>query len=109
MLVTSQTSAQLLLWKYVLYITNQIGRQFITSNFDNFDLIYIMNNSNFKNVVKLARRKTDIAKVKLILNEVYPNQNYDILDPFHRGTHGYENGNKMLDEACEIIVRKYPY
>ncbi|MCL4161241.1 UNVERIFIED_CONTAM: hypothetical protein GTU68_046549, partial [Idotea baltica] len=68
--------------KYGLDITNQRGRQFSTSDFDIFDLIYVMDNSNFKNIVKLARNENDIAKVKLILNEVYPNQNYDVPDPY---------------------------
>ncbi|MDO6597162.1 low molecular weight protein-tyrosine-phosphatase [Oceanihabitans sp. 2_MG-2023] len=92
--------------KYGIDITNQRGRQFSVSDFDTFDFIYTMDNSNFKNVVKLARNENDIAKVKLILNEVYSNQNYDVPDPYHHSTQGFENVFKMLDEACEVIASK---
>ncbi|MCL4150251.1 UNVERIFIED_CONTAM: hypothetical protein GTU68_003131 [Idotea baltica] len=92
--------------KYGIDITNQRGRQFSSEDFDAFDLIYVMDNSNFKNVVKLARNENDIAKVKLILNEVYPNQNYDVPDPYHDSDLGFENVFKMLDEACEVIASR---
>ncbi|MFD2823907.1 low molecular weight protein-tyrosine-phosphatase [Lacinutrix iliipiscaria] len=92
--------------KYGIDITNQRGRQFSVNDFDAFDLIYVMDNSNFKNVVKLARNENDIAKVKLILNEVYPNQNYDVPDPYHDSNQGFENVFKMLDEATDVIKEK---
>ena len=31
------------------------ARQFVVSDFDNFDLIYVMDHSNYDNVVRLAR------------------------------------------------------
>ena len=66
-----------------------------------------MDNANFENVVKLARNENDIAKVKLILDEVYPNQNYDVPDPYHDSSKGFENVFKMLDEATDIIKDKF--
>ncbi|MBQ0787497.1 MAG: low molecular weight phosphotyrosine protein phosphatase [Oceanihabitans sp.] len=92
--------------KYGIDISNQRGRQFSVADFDDFDWIYVMDNSNFKNVVKLARNENDIAKVKLILNEVYPNQNYDVPDPYHDSAQGFENVFKMLDEATDVIKEK---
>ncbi|WP_274476489.1 low molecular weight protein-tyrosine-phosphatase [Mangrovimonas aestuarii] len=92
--------------KYGIDITNQRGRQFRKSDFDQFDLIYVMDNSNYNNVVKLARSESDIEKVKLILNEVYPNQNYDVPDPYYGGDQGFDNVFKMLDEACSIIAER---
>ncbi|MCL4135833.1 UNVERIFIED_CONTAM: hypothetical protein GTU68_000877 [Idotea baltica] len=91
--------------KYGLDISNLTGRQFSVSDFDSFDLIYVMDESNYKNVVKLARNNDDVKKVKMILNEVYPNQNYDVPDPYYGGDDGFENVYKMLDEACEIIAQ----
>ena len=91
--------------KYGLDISNLKGRQFEVSDFDTFELIYVMDDSNFKNVIKLARNDEDIAKVKFILNEVYPNQNYDVPDPYYGGNEGFENIYKMLDEACSNIAK----
>lgn len=89
-----------------LNISNLKGRQFSISDFDTFDLIYVMDESNYQNVIKLARNDQDIAKTKMILNEVYPNQNYDVPDPYYGGEDGFENIFKMLDEACDIIAER---
>ncbi len=90
--------------KYGINISNLKGRQFNVSDFDRFDIIYVMDESNFKNVVKLSRNDKDTAKVKMILNEVYPDQNYDVPDPYYGGDDGFENVYRMLDEACDIIA-----
>lgn len=92
--------------KYGLNISNLKGRQFSVSDFDRFDLIYVMDESNFKNVVKLSRNDKDTAKVKMILNEVYPNQNFDVPDPYYGGDDGFENVYRMLDEACDVIAER---
>lgn len=92
--------------KYGLNISHLSGRQFSTRDFDEFDFIYVMDQSNFENVNKLARSKEDLEKVKMILNEIYPNQNHDVPDPYYGGAQGFENVYKMLDEACSIIANK---
>ena len=90
--------------KYGINISNLKGRQFGVHDFDKFDLIYVMDESNYHNVVSLARNEEDKNKVKLILNEVYPNQNYSVPDPYYGGEQGFENVYKMLDEACTNIA-----
>lgn len=90
--------------KYGLDISNLKGRQFNVTDFDTFDLIYVMDQSNYNNVIKLARHNEDIAKVKLILNEVHEGKNYEVPDPYYGGDHGFENVYQMLDEACDVIA-----
>ncbi|TXG39872.1 low molecular weight phosphotyrosine protein phosphatase [Seonamhaeicola maritimus] len=90
--------------KYGLDISHLKGRQFTVNDFDLFDFIYVMDGSNYQNVNKLARNQKDIDKVEMILNLVYPNQNYDVPDPYYGGERGFENVYKMLDEACSIIA-----
>ncbi|WP_223551787.1 MULTISPECIES: low molecular weight protein-tyrosine-phosphatase [Aestuariivivens] len=92
--------------KYGLDISNLKGRQFSTKDFDNFDHIFVMDESNYINVMSLARDDQDKEKVKFILNEVYPNQNYSVPDPYYGGNSGFENVYKMLDEACSIIAEQ---
>ena len=89
-----------------LDITNQRARQFKVSDFDTFDLIYVMDNSNYKNVIALAPNEKAKSKVKLILNEIFPNENIDVPDPYYEGVAGFENVFDMLDQACEAIARK---
>ncbi len=91
--------------KYGLDITSLRGRQFTRYDFDNFDLIYVMDASNYESVMSLARTEDDKAKVKFVLNEIYPDQNHDVPDPYTGTIHGFENVFKMLDEACEQIAQ----
>ena len=89
-----------------LDITNQRARQFKITDFDVFDYIYVMDNSNYKDVIALAPNDAAKSKVKLILNELFPNENVDVPDPYYGGTDGFENVYKMLDQACEVIAKK---
>lgn len=89
-----------------LDISNQRARQFKVSDFDAFDLIYVMDNSNYKDVIALAPNEKAKSKVKLILNEIFPNENTDVPDPYYGGDDGFENVFDMLDQACEAIARK---
>ncbi len=89
-----------------LDITNQRARQFKITDFDVFDYIYVMDNSNYKDVIALAPNDAAKSKVKLILNELFPNKNVDVPDPYYGGTDGFENVYKMPDQACEVIAKK---
>lgn len=89
-----------------LDITNQRARQFKKSDFDIFDYIFVMDNSNYKDVLALAPNDVAKSKVKLILNELFPGENVDVSDPYYGGQDGFENVFDMLDQACEEIARK---
>ncbi|PQJ78790.1 protein-tyrosine-phosphatase [Polaribacter porphyrae] len=92
--------------KYGIDITNQRARKFTAKDFDEFDVIYAMDDSNYRNILSLARDKNDEDKVKMILNESHPNKNLSVPDPYHGVNQGFENVYKMLDEACDFIVNK---
>lgn len=87
-------------------ITDQRARKFLVEDFDAFDIIYVMDNANYRDVIEMARNEDDIVKVKMILNEVFPNEYLDVPDPYLGGDFGFKNVYKMLDEACEIIAKK---
>ena len=89
-----------------LDITSQRGRQFTVEDFENFDKIYVMDMSNYYDVLSLARNEEDKAKVSLILNEIFPNENVEVPDPYHDSAEGFKKVYKMLDEACEVIAQK---
>ena len=82
------------------------ARQFEVSDFDNFDWIYVMDHSNYQNVLRLARNKEDHEKVKMILNEVSPGNNAPVPDPYYGGQRGFEIVFDLLDEATDSILNK---
>lgn len=87
-------------------ISEQRARKFSVKDFDDFDYIYVMDNSNYEIVVALARNEEDKMKVRLILNEIFPNENLDVPDPYYDGEFGFKNVYNMLDEVCDIIAKK---
>lgn len=92
--------------KYGLDITNQRAKKFSSYDFEIYDHIYVMDNSNFRDVTELARNEDEIKKVKRILDELFPGENVDVPDPYYGGDMGFENVFKMLDEACDKIAQK---
>lgn len=89
-----------------LDISHLRGRQFKVEDFDNFDLIYVMDASNYQNVVRLARTQEDEDKVIMILNEVNQGRNEQVPDPYYGGDDGFEKVYQMLDEATDRILMK---
>jgi len=89
-----------------LSIDDQRGRQFKTSDFDEFDYIYVMDNSNYNDVIHLAKTPEHKEKVQLILNELFPDENVDVPDPYFGVTNGFDTVYQMLDEVTDIIAKK---
>ena len=65
-----------------------------------------MDNSNYKDVIALAPNEQAKSKVKLILNEIFPNENVDVPDPYFGMANGFESVYAMLNEACDHIAKK---
>ena len=87
-------------------ITQLRGRQFEIKDFDDFDLIYTMDTSNFKHIIALSRTDEDRLKVNLILNELTPGEDLSVPDPYYGGDQGFKNVYDMLDKACDRILEK---
>lgn len=89
-----------------LNITNQKGRQFSKTDFETFDYIFVMDNSNYNDVILLAQNESQKNKVELILNSIFPDENVDVPDPYYGIDNGFNEVYKMLDDSCEIIAAK---
>ena len=92
--------------KYGIDITNQRSRKFIKSDFVEFDFIFAMDENNYNDIISMSDDYENTQKVKMILNELYPNENRNVPDPYYGGDQGFENVYRMLDEACSIIASK---
>ena len=89
-----------------ILISNQKCRQITTNDFDYFDYIYVMDNTNYNDVLQLSEKQEHRKKVQLILNELFPNENVDVPDPYYGVQNGFDSVYQMLDEACDIIAKK---
>lgn len=87
-------------------LSDQRARLFLVEDFERFDHIYVMDQSNYKNVCRLAPDEEAMNKVQLILNEIHPDQNREVPDPYYGGDSGFDHVFQMLNEACDIIKQK---
>ncbi|CAN5766152.1 low molecular weight protein-tyrosine-phosphatase [soil metagenome] len=86
-------------------ISGLCGRQFTVKDFDAFDRIYVMDASNYQNVMKLARNESDKNKVELLLNAKWPKKNMPVPDPYYGSGDGFENVFQLVAQACDEIVK----
>ena len=89
-----------------LNISRQRGKQFTAADFEAFDYIFVMDNTNYNDVVALAKEESHKSKVQLILNDLFPGENVDVPDPYYGSEFGFDTVYKMLDETCDIIAEK---
>ena len=89
-----------------LDITNQKARQFTSKDFDKFDYIFAMDNTNYEDILFLAKTEEHKKKVRLILDELFPNENVDVPDPYYGLQNGFDMVYEMLDENCTILAKK---
>lgn len=87
-------------------ITQQKARQFTSSDFDTFDTIFVMDNSNYEDVIALATTDVHKQKVKRILEVLVPGENLEVPDPYYGGESGFTDVYKMLDKAFDIVVKE---
>lgn len=87
-------------------ISDLKARQFVKSDFEKFDLIYAMDQSNYANILSLASSAEDSEKVKLILNETNPAANNEVPDPYYGGDQGFQHVIDLLDEAIEHLIER---
>lgn len=87
-------------------ISNQRGRQFQTRDFDLFDYIYVMDQSNYDNVIRLARHSSDIGKVKLLLELDENSKNKNVSDPYYGDIQDFEAVYELLDNVCNILASR---
>ena len=93
--------------KYGVDISTLRARQFVVADFDRFDHIYVMDDSNLQNVIRLARNENDKNKVELLLNEMSPSENLPVPDPYYGGDHDFIAVIELLEKATDAVIKKY--
>jgi protein-tyrosine phosphatase len=89
---------------YKIDISHLRGRQFTVNDFNHFDLILAMDESNQQNILALARNENDKRKVKLMLDYFPTSDLTSVPDPYYGGDDGFENVYQLLNEACNNLI-----
>ncbi len=86
-------------------ISRQRCRRFVREDFDRFDHIFVMDKSNYEDVLALARHETHAKKVRLLLEE----SQFDLLevpDPYYGGASGFDYVYELIDDACRKLAAR---
>lgn len=83
------------------------ARQFNVNDFDVFDKIYVMDKSNFENVIALSQNQMHKNKVSLFLNSVYPEKNLEVPDPYYGGEKDFEAVFQLVYKASELFIKQF--
>ena len=81
-------------------ISKQVCRLFRVSDFDEFDLILVMDKSNLSNILAMARNEDDRRKVKMLLGDK------PVPDPYLDDTQ-FTPVFKMIEAGCKDIIKQY--
>ncbi len=91
--------------KFQIDISQQRCRRFVIEDFDRFDHIFVMDQSNYQDVLELAQQESHIRKVRLILEET--NLDYEeVPDPYYGGESGFDHVYQLLDNACNVLAER---
>ena len=86
-----------------LDISRQKGRHFSTADFDLYDHIYVMDSSNYNDVMAAAKNDAHKQKVKLLLEELFPGENVDVPDPYYGMQNGFDTVYAMLEDRKSVV------
>ena len=81
-------------------ISTQVCRLFSINDFDDFDLILVMDKYNLADILALARDQADAKKVKLLLGDK------EVPDPYY-DTSLFEPVFKLIENGCKAVIKQY--
>ena len=90
--------------KYDIDISHQKARKFSTYDFKEFDKIYVMDTSNYRDIIRLCSNEKECNKVQLILKIIDPENNPSVPDPYYGEEDGFEKIYRLLENACSKII-----
>ena len=67
-------------------------------NFDEFDIIFAINSTNFHDIVSLYRNEADKIKLRIMLGKL------DIADPYYGEDDGFDLVCQLLYKACKEFI-----
>ena len=88
-------------------ISHQRARQFKKADMVLYDKIYALADDVLEEIKTIAGKDYNANKIDLLLNELNPDENESVPDPYYGGEDGYVTVYKMVEEVCKAILSKY--
>lgn len=85
-------------------ISQLVSRKFSAADFERSDRIYVMDQSNYNNVLLLAATDGHRNKVELFLNISSPGKNKAVPDPWYGGEEGFQQVFDLVNATCDVLI-----
>lgn len=93
--------------KFGIDIREQRSRQFTAADFDAFDIIFAMDESNLQNINSLASGGGHRAKVVLLREfDQEAHGDLNVPDPYYGGADGFRDVFLMIQRSCLAFLRQ---
>lgn len=90
-------------------ISNQKARQICREDFKNFDVIFVMDQENYKNIHDIANHSAHMQKVSYLSSYIYSKEIENIPDPYNKSDAFFNDIYDLIYEACTNILNDMPY
>ena len=92
-------------------IIDHCGRQLDEKDLEEFDFILAMDESNYRNILRVASGKKIHDKL-MMMRDFDPVEKGDVPDPYHGGDEGFQTVHDILNRSMEEFIahleRNYP-
>lgn len=88
------------------YTLDHRSRKITADDFDKFDLILTMDDSNYENVCRLAPYRESLQKVERMTDYCTRFDIDHVPDPYYEGREGFEYVLDILEDACANLLDK---
>ncbi|MGM0647551.1 MAG: low molecular weight protein-tyrosine-phosphatase [Bacteroidota bacterium] len=92
------------LQEFDIAIEDLRSRPFVKEDFARYDLILAMDEENYNTILGMAENAGEKARVKMLMNYLYPGQNISVPDPYFGGDQGFYDVYHMLDQATDKLL-----
>lgn len=82
------------------------ARQFKFKDFEDFDLILVMDEDNLANVRRLDPQHLHHSKVKLFCDFTQNHEHREVPDPYYGGSEGFELVLDLLEDGCSELLQR---
>ena len=87
------------------YMLTHRSRQIKGSDFEDFDVIVAMDESNRRNLSRMAATVDEERKIVMMGRYITKFPNYDYVpDPYYEGAEGFELVLDLLEDSCEVLL-----
>lgn len=83
---------------------NSIARQFLAEDFDLFDYIIVMDDSNYTNVTRISKKEKQLTKISKLRTFDNQSSNKDVDDPYYGGMSGFEDCFQIVSESVDNFI-----